>query len=215
MSNKLSNKPVFYYLFSFFLPFFIILLALNVLHITPFGDYTLVISDAKGLYINYLGYVGRFVKGLEGFTYSFEKGLGGNMMPHMAGTMINPFFSIISLFNIADYPLAFTWISVLNFCACGLTMYIFIASVFGHKRSNLIFSTSYALSGFLVANVFQVIFFTGPLMLPLMVLGLRRIFQGKNTVIYFLSLFFCVLTNIYFGFTLCIASALFFFCICG
>lgn len=211
MSNKLSNKPVFYYLFSFFLPFFIILLALNALHITPFGDHTLVISDANGLYINYLGYVGRFVKGLEGFTYSFEKGLGGNMMPHMAGTMINPFFPIIALFDIADYPTAFTWISVLNFCACGLTMYVFLASVFGHKRSNLIFSTSYALSGFLVANVFQVIFFTGPLMLPLMVLGLRRIFQGKSPVVYFLSLTFCVFTSFYFGFTLCIVSALFFF----
>ncbi len=211
MINKLSNKPVIFYLFSFFLPFFITLLALNALHITPFGDHTLVISDANGLYINYLSYAGRFFKGLEGFTYSFKKGLGGNMMPHMAGTMINPFFPIITLFNIADYPTAFTWISVLNFCACGLTMYAFIADMSGHKRSNLIFSTSYALSGFLVANVFQVIFFTGPLMLPLMVLGLRRIFQGKRPIVYFLSLTFCILTNIYFGFTLCIASALFFF----
>ena len=211
MSKKFSNKPFFLYLFSFFLPFFIMLLALNALHITPFGDHTLVISDAKGLYINYLGYVGRFVKGLEGFTYSFEKGLGGNMMPHMAGTMINPFFPIIALFNIADYTTAYTWISVLNFCACGVTMYAFLASVFGHKRSNLIFSTSYALSGFMVANIFQVIFFTGPLMLPLMVLGLRRLIQGKYPIVYFLSLTFCIFTSVYFGFTLCIASALFFF----
>ena len=211
MRYRITKIPIKYYLASFMLPLLIIVIALIGLHITPFGDHTLVISDANGLYINYLGYVGRFVKGLEGFTYSFEKGLGGNMMPHMAGTMINPFFPIIALFNIVNYPTAFTWISVLNFCTCGLTMYAFLAGVFGHKCSNLIFSTSYALSGFLVANVFQVIFFTGPLMLPLMVLGLRRIFQGKNPIVYFLSLFFCILTNIYFGFTLCIASALLFF----
>ena len=67
--------------------------------ITPFGEKTLVISDANGLYINYLSYGGRFFKGLEGFTYSFEKGLGGNMLPHMTGTIINPFFSNIYAFQ--------------------------------------------------------------------------------------------------------------------
>ena len=52
-------------------------------------------------------------------------------------------------------------------------MYVLLADIYGNRRSNLIFSTSYALSGFLVANVFQVIFFTCTLMLPLMVFGLQ------------------------------------------
>lgn len=196
---------------SFLLPLFLILIALIDLQITPFGEHTLMISDAKFLYAEYLSYSGRLVKGLEGFTYSFEKGLGGNMMPHIGGTMLNPFFPLISAFNISDYPVAFSFISVFNFCLCGLTMYILLADLYGHKRSNLIFSTSYALSGFLVANVFQIIFFTGCHALPVMVLGLRKIFQGKSPLLYVLAIIYATVTSFYFGFSLCIASALFFF----
>ena len=91
-----QQSPGVYILLSFFIPFLLILVALAGLHVTPFGDKTLIIADADGLYINYLSYVGRLVKGLEGFTYSFEKGLGGNMMPHMGITMLNPFFVLFA-----------------------------------------------------------------------------------------------------------------------
>lgn len=198
------------YISSFMIPFFIIVIALIGLHVTPFGEHTLIISDARGLYISYLSYVGRLAKGLEGIAYSFEKGLGGNMMPHIGGTMLNPVFFTIAFFNILDYPIAFTLISTFNFCVCGLAMYILLADIYGHKRSNLIFSTCYALSGFLVANVFQVIFFMGCHALPLMVLGLRKIFQRKPPLLYILSLAYAIVTSFYFGYSLCVASFLFF-----
>lgn len=210
MVNKVITKPIMFYLASFMLPFLIIMIALIGLHIVPFGNHTLLISDAKGLYLSYISYLGRFIKGTEGFVYSFEKGLGGNMMPHMGGTMSNPLFALIALFNIGDYPTAFTFIVTLNFCICGLTMYVLLADIYGHKRSNLIFSTSYALGGFMVANVFQVIFFAGCHALPIMTLGLRKIFQGKNPLIYILALVYAIIGSFYFGFTLCVASLLFF-----
>ena len=79
-----QRKPVLYIFLSCFIPALIMIAALAGLHVTPFGDNSLFIADANGLYINYVSYVGRMVKGLEGFTYSFEKGLGGNMMPHQS-----------------------------------------------------------------------------------------------------------------------------------
>ena len=169
-----------YILLSFLLPFVIIIVALAGLRVTPFGEKTLMIADTNGLYINYVSYAGRLVQGLEGFTYSFEKGLGGNMMPHMGITMLNPFFVLFAFTPIRYYPAAYTLVSVLNFCVCGPTMYLFLADIYGHKRSNLIFSTAYALNGFLVANVFQVIFFTAVQVFPLVVLGLRKLLRGKS-----------------------------------
>ena len=199
-----------YILLSFLLPLLILLVALAGLHVTPFGDKTLLIADANGLYINYLGYVGRMVKGSEGFLYSFEKGLGGNMLPNIGITMLDPFFPLFACFNIRDYPTAYTYVCVLNCSLCGLTMYVLLANLFGYKRSNLLFSTAYALMGFNVANVFQVFFFTGAHVLPLMVLGLRKIIQGKSTLIYILSLGYAILTSYYFGFMLCAASVVLF-----
>ena len=204
------QHPALYILLSFFIPFLILLVALAGLHVTPFGDKTLFIADANGLYINYVSYVGRMVKGLEGFTYSFEKGLGGNMMPHMGITMLNPFFALFALFPIRDYATAYTIVSVLNFCSCGVTMYLLLADFYGHKRSNLIFSTTYALNGFLVANVFQVIFFTAVHVFPLVVLGLRKILRGKSPVLYIFALAYALVTSYYMGFMICVASVLLF-----
>ncbi len=205
-----KQRPALCILLSFFLPLVIVTAALAGLKITPFGDHTLIISDGKALYINYLSYVGRAVRGLEGFTYSFEKGLGGNMMGSWGWFLLNPTFAIFALFDISDYPLAYTLVSTLNLCLCGLTMYLLLAGLYGHKPSNLIFSTSYALCGFNVANVFQMNFFIGVTVLPLMVLGLVRIFQNRSPLLYILSLAYALLMNFYFGFMLCVASVLFF-----
>ena len=199
-----------YILLSFLLPAVIILAALAGLKITPFGDKSLVISDGNALYINYLGYVARTVKGQENVLFSFEKGLGGNMMSSWGWFLLNPFFPLFAFFDITHYMTAYTLVSLLNFSLCGLTMYILLADLYGHKRSNLIFSTAYALNGFLVANVFQMNFFTGVPTLSLMVLGLRKILRNKNPLLYILSLAYSLLTNFYFGFMLCAASLLIF-----
>ncbi len=199
-----------YILLSFFIPLVIIIIALAGLGITPFGDHTLVISDANGYYINTLSYAARMYKGLEGITYSFEKTIGGNMMGHLNGILLTPFAFLLCLTSAENYPTVFTFISSLNFSLCGLTMYIFLADGYGYRRSNLIFSTSYALMGFNVANVFQAVFFCATPVLPIMTLGLKKLLQGKSPLLYILSISYGLLTNAYFGFALCVASILFF-----
>ena len=205
------EHKVLYVLLSFFIPFTIMMIAIAGLGITPFGDHTLVISDANGYYVNFLAYAGRMFRGMEGITYSFEKGLGGNMMGHLNGIMMTPFAFLFGFTDISQYPMAFTFVSVLNLSLCGITMYFFLAEQYGYKRSHLIFSTSYALMGFNVANVFQAVFFCAAPVLPIMALGLRKLMQGKSPFLYILSIAYGLLTNMYFGFALCIASVLFFF----
>ena len=206
-----GEHRVRYILLSFFLPLALILVALAWLKVAPFGDRTLIISDSNGLYLNYAAYFGRMLRGLEGFAYSFEKGLGGNMMPHMGVTMLNPFTALFAVFSIRDFPLAYTLDSALNFSLSGLTMYLLLADIHGHKRSNLLFSTAYALTGFSVANVFQILFFTAVHTLPLVVLGLRKLLKGKSPLLYILSLFYALTTSYYMGYMLCAASVLLFF----
>ncbi len=216
ISNKLTtglqprDSRVLYTLLSFVIPFFVILIALAGMGITPFGDHTLVISDANGYYINTLSYAARMYQGLEGITYSFEKTIGGNMIGHLNGILTTPFTFLLCLTSVENYPTVFTFISALNFSLCGLTMYIFLADEYGHKRSNLLFSTSYAMMGFNVANVFQAVFFGAAPMLPIMALGLKKIVQGKKPLLFFFSIAFTTLTDAYFGFVLCVASLLFF-----
>ena len=207
---KFKGKT-FLYIFSFIIPAVIIIAALVGLKITPFGDNTLAISDGYALYLNYLGYVGRALKGQESILYSFTKGLGGNMMGSWGWFLMNPFFALFAFFDITRYMQAYTLVSLFNFCLCGLTMYILLKDSYGHRLSNLIFSTTYALNGFLVANVFQMNFFACIPALPIVMLGLRRIIKNNNPLIYILALSYSLLMNFYFGFMLCVASVLVFF----
>ena len=184
--------------------------ALAGLKVTPFGDNSLAISDGNALYLNYMGYVSQVLKGQEGILFSFSKGIGGNMMGSWGWFLLNPYFALFAFTDVINYMQTFTFVSLLNFCTCGLTMYILLKDTYGHKGSNLIFSTAYALNGFLVANVFQMNFFAVIPVLPIMVLGLRRILKDQNPVVYILSIAYGLLMNFYFGFMLCVASFLFF-----
>lgn len=206
----LKRRSLMYTVASFAIPAIIILAALAGLQITPFGVNSLAISDGNALYLNYLGYVGRAINGEEGILFSFTKGLGANMVGSWGWFLLNPFFFLFAFFDITRYMQVYTFVSLLNFCLCGLTMYILLKDIYGHRSSNLIFSTAYALNGFLVANVFQMNFFSVVPVLPLMVMGLRRVLRDKNPVLYILSVSYALFTNFYFGFMLCVASVLVF-----
>lgn len=208
--GKPRYKNLIFYVLSFLIPALIIIAALAGLGVTPFGDKSLVISDGNLLYINYLGYVGRAVQGQEGLLFSFTKGLGSNMMGSWGWFLLNPYFALFAFADITNYMKAYTLVSALNFCTCGLTMYILLKDVYGHKVSNLIFSTAYAMNGFLVANVFQMNFFAVVPVLPIMVMGLRRVLKDENPIIFIVSIAYSLLMNFYFGFMLCVASLLIF-----
>lgn len=211
MKKKISLNSMFLYLTSFVTPFLIIVVAMYSLKIVPFGENTFLISDASGLYINSLSYIGRMFRGLEGVVYSFEKGLGGNMMGYIGGSYMNPVYIIFCFFDIADYPLAYSLVCLCNLSLCGLTMYILLKDLYGHKVSNLIFSTSYALMGFCSAYCFQIMFFAGVQALPLMIVGIRRIFQKRNSWLYVLAIAYALFSNYYQGYVLCVFSVLVFF----
>lgn len=199
-----------YVLLSFLIPFLVITLAVAALHIIPLGDkHSLAISDGKW-YLNNLAFLKRLLSGQENFLYSLKNGLGGNEWSILAWGGFNPVLLLCMFAKLETLPSWFTWISIVNMAVCGLTMYIMLAGIYGHKSSHLIFSTSYAMIGFSVANCYQTLFFIGPQTLPLMILGIMWLCKGKSPLLYILSLAYCSLFNFYFGFMLCVASVVFF-----
>lgn len=180
------------------------------LRVFPFGDnHNLAIIDGK-YYLNYISFLQRLLTGQENILYSLKNGLGGNEWSILAWGGFNPVLLLCLFAKPETLPSWFTWISVVNMAVCGLTMYILLAGVYGHKSSHMIFSTSYAMIGFSVVNCYQMLFFIGPQLLPLVILGLVWLCKGESPLLYILSLAFCIFFNFYFGFMLCVASVVFF-----
>ncbi len=209
-SGSMKGKPWRYIGLSFLLPFFILLLGIIALHIVPFGEkHSLAITDAQN-YLNGLMSFSRMIRGEGNYLYSLQNGLGGNQWSGLAWGGLAP-ASLLALFaKLETIPSWFTWICLTNLSLCGLTMYILLAGVWGHKFSHLIFSTAYAMIGFSVVNCYQTGFFHGMQLLPLMVLGLVWLFRGRSPLLYILSLGICSFLNFYFAFHLCVATLVIF-----
>lgn len=197
------------YILAFGIPLLVILLAYIGLRITPFGDKTIIISDAKALYTSDLAYISRLLHGQEDFLYSFKSSIGINMM-EMHGGVMNPLYAISYFSDITAIPVLYSWIMALDMAFCGLTMFVFLSSVYGRKNYNLLFSTVYALIGFNVASCFQIYFLLGVELLPLIALGVKKIVSGKSPWLYLITLGYSIFSGFYYGYMLCIASLVLF-----
>ena len=198
-----------YFLLSFFIPFVIILLAYIALHIAPFGEHTLIISDARGLYTSDLMFITRALRGQEDLLYSFRPALGMNLMGPSSG-LWNPANAIALLFDITSLPTLYSLLMAIDISMCGLTMFCFLSGVYGCKGKNLIFSTVYAMMGFNVAYCYHFNFILSPELLPLIALGIHRILKGKGPWLYIVSLGYAIFASFYFGYMLCLASVVLF-----
>ena len=194
---------------SFLLPLLIQCAAFAALRITPFGDKTLVYGDSNAFYINYIAYLSRVLKGEHGFLYSFNSVMGSGISG-MYSYLCAPY---MLLFLAADWeylPQAFSASVMLMASLSGLTMYLLVSDVRGHRLGNLVFSTCYALMGFSVVNNYNIVFSAGVAAFPLVILGLRKLLREESPLLYILSIAYSVASGVQTGFVNCTASLLIF-----
>ncbi len=226
MMDEKENRGVFpdmnekktyagkYIALAIIIPVLLTLSGFAALQITPFGDKSLVLSDANGYYMPYLSYCKSIFQGNHDLFYSFSQGIGGGIAATIWPYLLNPFSWIISLFSYEQYATGYS-VGVLFITALyGLSMYLLLADIRGHKTENLLLSTCYAMSGFAVCfNINTAFFFGGPLCLPFMLLGLRKIIRKESPILYILSIAYPVVLQIQMGFAVCMAAVLFFLAI--
>lgn len=193
-------KKKFFYIFSIGLPLIVLCLFLVAIHAVPFGINNSFLSDANAYYINYVSYWKRVLTGKESLFYSFTKGIGGNTSALIAYHLLNPFMLLFTFFDIDQFPVVYTIISLLSVSACGFTMYILLDHLRPDCLSNLIFSTSYALMGYNAVNYWQLQWLTGAILFPLIILGIILILNHKSPVLYIISLACSLIMNFYIGY---------------
>ncbi|HPF87685.1 MAG TPA: YfhO family protein [Candidatus Limiplasma sp.] len=190
---------------SFFAPVFLFAAVMLFAHITPFGDQTLLMWDANYQYTAFLANWKRVLSGQADALYSFSHGLGGGMTGMIAYYLASP-LNLLLLLPLS-FPLLYSLLVLVKIGLCGLTFMVFL-----RKRawSGLLFSTTYALSGFMAAYCFHVMWLDALILLPLVALGIRLIHEDKPPLLYILSLGMALLSQYYMGYMLCIFSVLYF-----
>lgn len=177
--------------------------------IYPFGELSLLSTDMFNQYVSYFSYLKEILAGDADIFYTFSKNLGGDMIGLTAYYLISPFNLIFLLFPLKYFAEAIMVVSLLKIGFAGLTMNILLNSI---KKTNfsLIFSVVYSLMGYTMIYQQNIMWLDGVILLPLIILGVNRIFKGKSFAVYTIFLSFALITNYYIGYMICIFSVIYF-----
>ena len=194
---------------SFFLPFFLLLALYALLGIAPFGEQTLLLADGKGQYLSFFALYQDIFAGRADPFYSFGKLLGGPVSGLYAYYLASPFNLLLLLFPKDQLALGVNWIILLKLSGCGLTMGVYLKHTRTLRPASLLFTTAYALCGYNTAYAWCVIWLDAVLLLPLVALGIERLWREGKPLLYILSLGLAIISCFYTGYMLCVFSVLY------
>lgn len=198
------------HLASAIIPCGLILLSLLATGAMPFGDKSILISDAWGQYLDFLSLWRGVLSGENSIFYTFSKNMGGDMLNLAAYYLLSPFNLLFLFSSTQNLPLFYTLVVVLKLSLCGLTFYHAAGKLWGFRWSGLLFSTAYALNAYNILYGWNIMWLDGVMVLPLLALGLHQMLEKNRPWLYCLCLFYGLATNFYIGYMLCITAALLF-----
>ena len=196
---------------AFFVPAFIMLVLFIIRGIYPFGDRSFLFSDMYHQYMPFLSEFVHKIKAGEGLFYSYNVGIGSNFLALYVYYLASPFNWLVFLLPEGLIMEFMSYLVILRIGLMGLTFSVYLRKVFGKEDpAALLFSTAYALSGYLAAYNWNVMWLDCLILLPLILLGAERLVREDKWVMYTVTLGLCILTNYYISIMICIFLVLYF-----
>ena len=200
---------------SFFVPFELMLsvFACNIIY--PFGDQTFLTSDLQMQYMPFFYEFVRKVKAGEGLFYSWNIGMGTNFLALYGNYLASPLHWLAFLIP-EEWLVEFvSYLVVIKVGLAGLCAFLFLAHRTQGEGVNsdfsaLLFSVFYAMSGYVAAYNFNIMWLDGIILAPLIVMGLERMLREGKKALYVVSLAICILSNFYISILICFFLILYF-----
>ncbi len=207
-----------------------IMLVLFVIRgIYPFGDRSFLFSDMYHQYMPFFSELLHKIRGGENLSFSFNVGIGSNFLALFVYYLASP-LHVFSLLVPESHLMEFmSYLIVAKIGLAGLTAYIYLRRRFLTCRKTseckqvsaeravragewgaLLFSCFYALSGFMAAYNYNIMWVDCVVLLPLIVLGLERLVQEGRWGMYCVTLAVSIFTNFYLSIMICIFLVLYF-----
>lgn len=210
---KRFEKNTLITLLAFALPALLMLLIAVVGNYAPFGKVSILVADMQYQFVDYIGYMKSVFFGDNDLFYSFSKTFGGDMSGFASYYLNNPFFLLLLLYPNDILPQGIIIMMILICGFTGLNFHLMLRGIWGNRFASIIFSTCYAMMGFMMAYINCIHYFFSVMLLPLVILGLYKIMvTRKMNILYVVSVAACVISCYYIGYMILIFTAFFFVC---
>lgn len=200
-----------YYLLAFFIPVAIVYIAYAMFDIYPFGDNSVLVLDLNGQYISYFEAIRDAVWGDGSIFYNWSRNLSGNYMGVIGYYLASPFTIIVILL---PHRMILGSILIMQLCKIGASAVTF--SLYLQKNKDVkpihsvIFATMYATMAYMIVQLMDPMWLDGLVFLPLIIMGIERLVDGKKFIGYIIPLGIMFIANFYIGYMVGIFSCIYF-----
>lgn len=177
----------------------------------PFGDRSILSVD---MYHQYAPFFAEFMQNLktgDSLLYSFEIGLGADFVSLYAYYLASPLNWLLLMCPDGLVIEFMTILTLLKFALCGLTFAYYLRC---HFKTNdfvvCVFATAYALSGYMAAYSWNIMWTDCMVLLPLIILGVERLVSEGKCSLYYVTLAVSIFSNYYISIMICIFLVLYF-----
>lgn len=199
------------FIMAFIIPIIIFIALYFVRDIFPFGSNCYLRSDMYHQYAPFFSELWNKIRNGESLTYSWNIGMGTNFTSLYAYYLASPANWLIVLFPQKYMIEIMNALIIIKLSAASLTFTWYISKHFHNKSCAIsIFGTFYALSGFVAAYSWNIMWLDCVVLLPLIMLGLERLVNENKCFLYCISLGLCIFTNYYIAIMVCLAVILYF-----
>ncbi|HFI0253870.1 TPA: YfhO family protein [Streptococcus suis] len=200
--KKIFTKTSIYYLLSFLIPLTIISIVLAFQGIWWGSDTTILASDGFHQYVIFNQTLRNTLHGDGSLFYTFTSGLGLNfyaLSSYYLGSSLSP---LVFFFDLQSMPDALYLVTIVKFGLIGLSTYYSLKGIYQKIDSvwALLLSTSYSLMSFSTSQLEINSWLDVFILIPIILLGLHRLMEGKNQMIYYVALTCLFVQNYYFGY---------------
>ena len=199
------------FLLAFLFPTLTVLAAFAVTGCYPFGDRTMLTVDLYHQYCPFLVAFRNKVLSGESLFYTWNDGLGQEYYAAYANYAASPLNIFAVFFNAKTMPIFIEFITCLRAGLSSVFMVLFLSANDNKRIDNItvVFSSSYALCGWFISFFWNIMWCDAVVLLPLIVLGLRKLLLEKKCGLYAVTLAIAIISNYYSGYFLCLFLVLF------
>ena len=207
---KKHEKKLFLCL-AFFLPTATMLVLFIVNHIYPFGGRTFLAADLYHQYMPFFSELLHKVRAGESLGFSFHVGIGSNFLALYGYYLASPLHILALLVPEAYLTEFISYLALVKVGLCGLTCCVYFRERYEISGFlAMLCSLFYALSGFLAAYNYNIMWLDCVILLPLIILGLERLVKEGRCGLYCVTLALSIFTNFYLSIMICIFLVLYF-----
>lgn len=206
---KSRKRPL---LLAFCIPVAVMLAVIVYRGIYPFGEKCFLRVDMYNQYMPFFTEFHRKMREGGSLLFSWRTGLGANFLALYAYYLASP-VNWLLFFCPQKFIIEFmTVLIVIKTGLCGLTFAWYLRRRFHTEEYAItLFSLFYALSGFMAAYNWNIMWLDCIFLAPLVIGGLEDLVYREMPVLYCVSLGLCVLTNYYISIPVCIFLVLYYF----